>query len=245
AAVAAARAVGYENAGTVEFIVDENRKFYFLEMNTRLQVEHPITEFVTGLDLVRLQIEIAAGEKLPFSQNDLIQRGHAIECRIYAEDPANDFLPDTGEILLAQSPHMPNVRVDTGIETGDSISTFYDPMIAKLITYGSTRDAAIQQMQLALREYVILGLTTNIAFLQDVFAHEAFRAGKTPTNFIPQHLSDWQPATLDHEELDFALIASALHELHTQPNSSTTGNAAGDLYSPWNQTDRFRIGESR
>ena len=241
AAVAAAKAVNYENAGTIEFIVDDDRNFYFLEMNTRLQVEHPVTEMVTGLDLVRLQLMVAAGEKLPFSQADLIQRGHAIECRIYAEDPANEFLPAVGSVLLSQPPLMPNVRIDTGIETGDTITTYYDPMIAKLITYGMNRQAALEQMQMALDQYILLGLTTNTAFLKDVMANSVFQSGYTATNFIEQNLPNWQPA----EGLsDIALIAAAFGELTTAaPVTGSTPVSGADMYSPWNHTDGFRVGE--
>lgn len=242
AAVAAAKAVNYENAGTIEFIVDEDGNFYFLEMNTRLQVEHPITELVTGLDLVRLQLMVAAGEKLPFTQADLSQRGHALECRVYAEDPANDFLPAVGDVLLAQPPFMPNVRVDTGIETGDTITTYYDPMIAKLVTYGATRHAAIEQMQAALNQYIILGLTTNIPFLKDVMANAAFQAGNTATNFIEKQFPNWQPALA--EIPDAMLIAAAMVEMTTTLPTASPGSAEdGDVFSPWNQIDSFRIGD--
>jgi len=240
AAVAAATAVGYQNAGTVEFIVDENRHFYFLEMNTRLQVEHPITEAVTGLDLVELQIRIAAGEKLPFSQADLHQRGHAIECRIYAEDPANDFLPAIGAVLLAQLPNMPGVRVDTGVGSGDVVSIHYDPMIAKLVVYGASREAAIRRMQAALRAYVILGVTTNIPFLAAVMAHPAFWAGETPTDFIPRYLANWQPPTSDTSAMHLALIGTVLGMDSTPTTALTT--EAGDRFSPWNRADGFRVG---
>lgn len=242
AAVAAARAVHYENAGTIEFIVDEDGHFYFLEMNTRLQVEHPITEMVSGLDLVRLQLQIAAGEPLPFTQAELTQRGHAIECRIYAEDAANDFLPSGGTVLLAQPPQMPNVRVDTGVETGDSISLHYDPMIAKLIAYGASREAAIQQMQAALKQYVILGLTTNLPFLQAVIGHEAFRAGKTTTHFIAEHLPDWSEAQPSELELDLALIATGLVELSGKAAQPTAAVMNADVFSPWDRASGFRIG---
>ncbi len=166
AAVAAAQAVGYTNAGTVEFLVDRQRNFYFLEMNTRLQVEHPITEVVTGVDLVKLQLRVAAGEPLPFKQNDLSQRGHAIECRVYAEDPANGFLPSIGRVFTSVEPVGPGVRVDAGVTSGDEVTLHYDPMIAKLIVSGETRDDAIAKMLWALHHYVILGeVTTNIPFL--------------------------------------------------------------------------------
>ena len=185
AAVAAVRAAGYTNAGTLEFLVDAQRNFYFLEMNTRLQVEHPITEAVTGVDLVKLQIRVAAGEPLPFTQAELSQRGHAIECRIYAEDPDNDFLPAIGQVLTAVEPVGPGVRVDAGVTTGDEVTLHYDPMIAKLIVLGEHRDDAIGKMLWALRHYVILGdVITNIAFLRQVLSHPRFLAGDTTTDFL-------------------------------------------------------------
>lgn len=185
AAVAAARAVNYENAGTIEFIVDpETREFYFLEMNTRLQVEHPITEMTMGLDLVQWQLRIAQGEQLPLEQTDLMSRGHALECRVYAEDPANGFLPAAGRVLDLELPHMPGVRADAGIETGDEVTTFYDPLLVKLIAHAETREGAIERMQNALREFVLLGVTTNVPLLQEVLAHPTFRAGEATTGFV-------------------------------------------------------------
>ncbi|MCL4829332.1 MAG: acetyl-CoA carboxylase biotin carboxylase subunit [Caldilinea sp.] len=187
AAVAAVHAVGYTNAGTLEFLVDAQRNFYFLEMNTRLQVEHPITEAVTGVDLVKLQIRVAAGEPLPFTQADLSQRGHAIECRIYAEDPANNFLPAIGKVLTAVEPVGPGVRVDAGVTTGDEVTLHYDPMIAKLIVLGEHRRDAIGKMLWALRHYVVLGdIITNIAFLRQVLVHPRFQAGDTTTDFVDE-----------------------------------------------------------
>lgn len=240
AAVAAARVVGYENAGTVEFLVDEDRNFYFLEMNTRLQVEHPVTEMVTGLDLVHLQLHIANGAPLPFVQDDLMQRGHAIECRIYAEDPANDFLPDVGPILLAEPPMMPGVRVDSGVETGDEITPYYDPMLAKLITYGGDRAAAINRMAAALGQYTILGITTNIAFLRDVIGHEAFIAGQTTTAFVDDYFAEWMPEPPSESELDIAAIAARL----TSQQSPITGHSSAheSVNDPWNHADGFRMG---
>jgi acetyl-CoA carboxylase biotin carboxylase subunit len=185
AAVAAVRAVGYTNAGTIEFLVDAARNFYFLEMNTRLQVEHPITEVVTGVDLVKLQIRVAAGEPLPFTQAELSQRGHAIECRIYAEDPANHFLPAIGNVLTAVEPVGPGVRVDAGVTTGDAVTLHYDPMIAKLVVLGENRCDAIGKMLWALHHYVILGdVITNIPFLAEVLRHPRFQSGDTTTDFV-------------------------------------------------------------
>lgn len=186
--VALARKVGYHSAGTIEFIVDQNKNFYFLEMNTRLQVEHPVTEYVTGLDLVEWMIRIAQGEKLPFTQEDIQLKGSAIECRVYAEDPARGFLPSSGRIVTYQEPKTsPNVRVDTGVYAGGEVSQFYDAMIAKLITYGPTREEAIERMHAALGEYVITGISHNISFLEALIAHPKFREGDLSTNFIAQH----------------------------------------------------------
>lgn len=187
AAVDAARAIGYVNAGTVEFIVDPSGAFYFLEVNTRLQVEHPVTESVTGLDLVRLQMQVAAGERLPFAQDDLRQRGHAIECRVYAEDPAHGFLPSVGRIARFIAPDGPNVRVDAGVAAGDEVSVHYDPMIAKLVTWDGTRSAAIERMAWALDRFAIMGVTTNIGLLRRVVTHPEFAAGRIDTHFLDRH----------------------------------------------------------
>ncbi|MCC6569397.1 MAG: acetyl-CoA carboxylase biotin carboxylase subunit, partial [Anaerolineales bacterium] len=185
AAVNAARAVNYYNAGTVEFIFDPDlSSFFFLEMNTRLQVEHPITELTTGLDLVQWQIRVAAGERFPYSQEQLTQRGHAIECRVYAEDPANGFLPSTGKLLQYIEPRGPGIRVDSGFRAGDEVTHFYDPLLAKLIVFGESRETAIQKMQAALREFVVHGVTTNIDFLQDVLAHPDFANGQVTTRWV-------------------------------------------------------------
>ncbi len=246
AAVNAAKAVHYVNAGTIEFIVDSAAgKFYFLEMNTRLQVEHPVTELVTGLDLVRLQFHVASGEPLPFRQEDLMQRGHAIECRVYAEDPANGFLPAIGTIQRAVEPQGPGIRVDSGVGTGDEISIYYDPMIAKLIVFAQDREATIQRMSAALSQYIILGLTTNIAFLRQVIDHSEFRSGQTTTAFIERHLTNWQPPQAAVP--DEALIAAALSAVQAAPVrvSETTGGGLGDSYTPWQQGDGFRMGTNK
>ncbi len=242
AAVAAARAVNYENAGTIEFIVDPGTSaFYFLEMNTRLQVEHPITEMLTGLDIVQWQIRIAQGESLPFQQNDLHQRGHAIECRIYAEDAANGFLPATGRALEFELPNMPGVRADAGISRGDQVTAFYDPLLVKLVAHAENRVEAIARMQNALRDFVLLGITTNIDFLQAVLAHPTFRAGQATTNFIGDQFADWQPPTEISEEV---WVAGALAELLEPKPDSSSAPALRDPYSPWRVTDGFRIGSN-
>ena len=187
AAIAAAAGVGYRNAGTVEFIVTPDGEFYFLEMNTRLQVEHPVTELVTGVDLVRGQIEVAAGGPLPWSQEQLRQRGHAIQVRIYAEDPDDRFLPQSGTIAAYREPSGPGVRVDAGVTRGSEIGVNFDPMLAKLICFAGTRDECIDRVASALRDYVILGTKTNISWLRRVIVHPAFRAGEVSTRFVTDH----------------------------------------------------------
>ena len=205
-AVALAKAVQYKSAGTVEFIVDKNRKFYFLEMNTRLQVEHPVTELITGLDLVELMIRVAAGEKLPLTQEELKLDGWAVEARLYAEDPFRNFLPSTGRLVKYREPAAgPDVRVDTGVFEGGEISMFYDPMIAKLCTYGKTRIDAIERMRRALDEFYVRGVSHNVPFLAALMAHPRFREGRLTTNFIAEefrggftaaHLPPRDPAML-------------------------------------------------
>lgn len=244
AAVSAAQAVGYTNAGTVEFIVDPNtREFYFLEMNTRLQVEHPITEMVTGLDLAQWQIRIAAGEKLAFSQTNLTQRGHAIESRIYAEDPANGFLPAVGTLLQWNPAQGPGVRVDSGVQTNSEVSVYYDPLLAKVIVHAEDRHAAIRKMEQALRDTTVLGVITNRDFLLDVLSHDEFTAGTATTSFVDAQFSDWgQP---DEETIPVAaLVAAALVEMNggaAQVSTSAT-TAEDDPYSPWKRGDGFRMG---
>ena len=205
-AVALAKAVKYKSAGTVEFIVDKHRKFYFLEMNTRLQVEHPVTELITGLDLVELMIRVAAKEKLPLAQKDVKLEGWAVEARVYAEDPFRNFLPSTGRLVKYREPVPgPDVRVDTGVYEGGEISMFYDPMIAKLCSYGKTRTAAIDRMRRALDEFYVRGVSHNVPFLAALMAHPRFRSGKLTTNFIAEefkggftaaHLPPRDPAVL-------------------------------------------------
>ncbi len=205
-AVALAKAVKYKSAGTVEFIVDKHRKFYFLEMNTRLQVEHPVTELVTGLDLVELMIKVAAGEKLPLQQKDVKLDGWAVEARLYAEDPFRNFLPSTGRLVKYREPERgPDVRVDTGVYEGGEISMFYDPMIAKLCSYGKSRIDAIERMRRALDEFYVRGVSHNVPFLAALMAHPRFREGRLTTNFIAEefkggftaaHLPPRDPAML-------------------------------------------------
>jgi acetyl-CoA carboxylase biotin carboxylase subunit len=189
-AVRVARAAGYTNAGTVEFLVDEQKNFYFLEMNTRLQVEHPVTELVTGLDLVHLQIHLANGEPLPFSQQDIQIRGHAIECRIYAEDPDNHYLPSPGKITLLLLPSGPGIRGDSGMYEGWTVPMDYDPLLAKLIGYGTDRDQAIGRVLRALNEYFVGGIKTNLPLFRRILSHPDFRAAKIDTGFLDRLLKE-------------------------------------------------------
>jgi len=207
-AVHAAKAVDYVSAGTIEFLVDQDRRFYFLEMNTRIQVEHPITEAVTGIDLVRAQLEIAAGRPLGFRQEDVVQRGWAIECRIYAEDPENNFLPAPGRIDVLRVPSGIGIRDDSGVYEGFEVSTHYDPILSKLVAWGRNRDEAIGRMLRALREYVIVGPVSNVAFHRWALEHPAFRAGDIDTGFIARH---FQKGVLAGDTTaDLPLIGAAL-----------------------------------
>ncbi|MHA4894743.1 acetyl-CoA carboxylase biotin carboxylase subunit [Pedobacter sp. PWIIR3] len=210
-AVDVARAVNYEGAGTVEFILDENLDFFFLEMNTRLQVEHPVTELITGLDLVKEQIKIARGEALSFRQEDLKISGHAIELRVYAEDPENNFLPDIGTLETYVVPKGNGVRVDDGFEQGMEIPIYYDPMIAKLITYGSTRQEAINRMVRAIDEYDITGIKTTLKFGKFVMQHEAFTSGEFDTHFVGKYFKPDSLSTSDPDEALIAAIAAVLN----------------------------------
>jgi acetyl-CoA carboxylase biotin carboxylase subunit len=237
AAVRAARTAGYVNAGTVEFLLDQDRQFYFLEVNTRLQVEHPITEMVTGIDLVREQIRIAAGQPLALSQADVSGRGHAIECRIYAEDPANDFLPSPGTIAFLQTPQGPGIRVDSGIRTGSEVPLEYDPILAKLAVYGANREAAIARALRALQDFVILGVQTPIPLLMDVLGHAAFREGATTTDFISTHFASWSPP---HAETDLAQLAFMADELTPGENTREAAPGRPAALSPWQRLGAWR-----
>ncbi len=242
AAVAAARAVGYEGAGTVEFLLDQDGGFYFLEMNTRLQVEHPVTEWVTGQDLVRAQLEVAAGHPLPWSQDDLAVGGHAIECRVYAEDPGRDFMPSLGEILALEEPRGPGVRVDTGVRSGDEISMYYDPLIAKLSVHGADRESAIARAMAALRDYAVLGPTTNIEYLLAILADGTFRSGDLHTGFLAERLPDWRPEATD--DRDLVLAAAALAEFTRRRAGTTSTTAVGGAPAPagpWASLGAFRL----
>jgi len=221
AALRIARASGYMNAGTIEFMLDQERCFYFLEMNTRLQVEHPVTEQVSGLDLVRHQLCIATGEPLGITQEQISQRGHAIEVRIYAEDSQQQFLPSTGMITRFVKPSAPGIRIDSGVESGDEITQYYDPMIAKLIVYGEDRPAAIARLQQALEQCAIFGVTTNIPLLHTISTNPAFNTGDTSTNFLEEHKLTDTSLPQDTHLPDIVLMAAALSDLKweiaTQP----------------------------
>jgi len=232
AAISVAWACNYIGAGTVEFLLDENLNFYFLEMNTRLQVEHPVTEYICHIDLVKEQINIAMGKKLPYAQGDIGIKGHAIEARIYAEDPRNSFLPAVGQLTTYIPPQGKGIRVDDGYEEGMEVSIYYDPLIAKVIVYGKTRERAINRMIRALEEYRIAGVKTTIGFCRFVMEHEAFRSGNFDTNFVSHH---FKPEYLDVEKDDEKEIAALLAarvmsektiikpKFSTEKTSSTSG----------------------
>jgi acetyl/propionyl-CoA carboxylase alpha subunit len=207
-AVDAARSCNYTSAGTVEFILDENLNFFFLEMNTRLQVEHPVTELITGLDLVKEQIKIANGEPISFNQDDLKIHGHAIELRVYAEDPLNDFLPDIGTLSRYKIPQGPGVRVDDGFAQGMEIPIYYDPMIAKLVVWGSNRNEAIERMKRAIDEYQITGVRNTLNFGKFVMEHQAFVSGNFDTHFVSKYFQDVSEE--DNEEAAFVAAVVAL-----------------------------------
>jgi len=244
-AVAVARSVSYRNAGTVEFLLDpESEEFYFLEMNTRLQVEHPITEILTGIDLVVAQLRIAAGEPLSLVVGDPLPRGHVLECRIYAEDPAVGFLPAPGPVLRFVEPHGPGVRVDAGYAEGDEVPIQYDPMMAKVVTWAQDRAAAIRKMDWALSEMVVLGVTTNIPFLRAILAHPHFQRGEVATDFVSRHLGAWSPPGA--EVPDEVLMAAALAESGAPDSAETLpvrrGKTSGNPHTPWDRPDAFRVG---
>ncbi|MGH7003068.1 MAG: acetyl/propionyl/methylcrotonyl-CoA carboxylase subunit alpha, partial [Alphaproteobacteria bacterium] len=248
AAVAAAKAIGYAGAGTVEFIYGQGRgggTFHFMEMNTRLQVEHPVTELITGLDLVEWQLRVAAGEKLPLDQDRLVSDGHAIEARLYAEDPAKDFLPATGRLVHlafpASDPRGP-VRIDTGIRQGDAVSIHYDPMIAKIIAWGEDRASALRRMALALEQTRAAGLATNRDFLHAVVTHPAFAKGEVHTGFIAEHKAALLPAKSPAPDRVVAL--AVLHAVLANAAASVVRAAvSGDPFSPWHRGDGWRLND--
>ena len=240
-AVEVAKACNYVGAGTVEFLLDEKLNFYFLEMNTRLQVEHPVTELITGLDLVKEMIRIADGEKLPFKQEDLKISGHAMEVRVYAEDPANNFLPDIGKLSTYKIPQGPGVRVDDGMEEGMEIPIYYDPMIAKLITHGKDRTESIDRMIRAIDDYVITGVQTTLSFCSFAMKHEAFRTGNFDTHFVKKYFSPEMLNSADEAEMELAalLAVQAIQEL----SSSNNKNSALNVQSSGWKTNRSRYND--
>lgn len=226
-----ARACNYEGAGTVEFLLDENRNFYFLEMNTRLQVEHPVTEMITGIDLVKEQIQVARGEKLSFTQADLKINGHSVEIRVYAEDPTNNFLPDIGKLVTYRRPQGTGVRVDDGLEEGMDIPIYYDPMIAKLVTWGKDRNEAIDRMIRAIDEYRISGVETTLAFCRFALDHEAFRSGDFDTHFIKKYFKPEHLKSARKQEEEIASIAASMWISAYKKPLAKTANQGG--VSPW------------
>ncbi|MGH7096976.1 MAG: acetyl/propionyl/methylcrotonyl-CoA carboxylase subunit alpha [Stellaceae bacterium] len=241
AALAATRAVGYVGAGTVEFVVADGR-FHFIEMNTRLQVEHRVTEAITGLDLVEWQLRVAAGERLPLAQKDVVRHGHAIEVRLYAEAPERNFLPQTGRIAGLCLPSPDHALSDSGVRPGDTVTPFYDPMIAKLVVHGDDRAMAVARLKRALAETAVLGLSTNLAFLARVAAHPAFAAGAIDTGFIERHRAALLPAPCPAPAA--ALAAAALVRLAARAEEARR-QAAGDWFSPWTGSVGWRLGGER
>jgi acetyl/propionyl-CoA carboxylase alpha subunit len=242
AAVTMARSAGYLNAGTVEFLLDsENGQFYFLEMNTRLQVEHPITEQVLGLDLVEWQVRIASGEELTISQDDIQARGHAVECRIYAEDPNHNFVPSAGTLVKWLPPSGPGLRLDSGVAQGQEISIHYDPMLAKLIAWGPDRSSSLRRMDLALSQFPVLGLVTNIPFLRQVIRRPRFLEGDYDTGFLTGDSGVGRPElSQDALYLARALAAWAAHEGPGHGPRIQTGPAEAQN-NPWRTAGRLRL----
>ncbi len=249
-AVKVAQAANYTNAGTVEFLVDRQRNFYFLEMNTRLQVEHPVTELTTGLDLVHLQIRIAAGEKLPFAQSDVQIRGHAIECRIYAEDPDNNYFPSPGKITVLLQPSGPGIRRDSGMYEGWHVSMDYDPLLAKLIGYGTDRQQAIMRLERALYEYFVAGIKTNISLFQRILGDADFRAARIDTGYLDRLIAKGNPAVVSsapEREIEametIAAIAAGMFAVLDPAsaagrNGAAAGSGAASPPSNWKQKGR-------
>ena len=236
AAVAAARAAGYRSAGTIEFLLEgegNEARFYFLEMNTRLQVEHPVTEAVTGVDLVRAQLVVADGHALPWTQEMLTQRGHAMECRVYAEDPAQGFLPQAGRLVLYREPAGPGVRIDSGVVENDTVDVHYDPLLAKIIAHGDSRDAALGRLTNALRTYPILGIRTNVSFLIRLLADANVRSGATHTGFVDEHEAE---LTAEADPTPFAVAAAAVA---TDRALAAGAPAQAEAPDPWASLDRW------
>ena len=243
AATTIARAAGYDNIGTVEFLVDgatDDDRFYFLEMNTRLQVEHPVTELVTGVDLVRGQLEIAAGAALPWTQSSLRQQGHAIECRVYAEDPDHDFLPQAGRIALYREPTGPGLRVDTGVCEGSDVPVHYDPLLAKVIAHGESRGLALARLTEAIRRYAVLGIGTNLNLLGSVLSHPRFAAGSVDTHFLEDERDDLYGPVSD-DPLAAVLAVAATHYAHAGTDRRTPTTSPITIADPWNDHTGWRL----
>jgi acetyl-CoA carboxylase biotin carboxylase subunit len=232
------QAAGYNNAGTVEFLLDQNKNFYFLEVNARIQVEHPVTEMVTGIDLIKQQVRIAGGEALGLSQEQLKQRGHAIECRIYAEDPENNFFPSFGELLYVKEPFGPGIRCDTGIYSGMEVPYHYDPILSKLIVWDESRQMAIQKMKEALSDYIILGVKTQIPFLKDLIQHPKFIKGEINTHFISDYFPDWKPLKA-RKNLEIALLVAAILRI-SQTVKRKVDSSKTNL-TPWQLTGQWEM----
>jgi acetyl-CoA carboxylase biotin carboxylase subunit len=243
AAVRLAGEAGYTNAGTVEFLVDAARNFYFLEVNTRLQVEHPVTETVTGLDLVKLQIRVAAGELLTFTQEDVVFSGHAIECRLYAEDPDNNFFPSPGVILSLRTPGGPGIRLDDGVYEGCTVSTEYDPLLGKLISWGRDRAEAIARLERALAEYAVTGIKTNASLFRKILQDPQFIRGEIFTRWLDERLADFSAGKKktvheDPDAEDAAILAALLH--HLAANGAASANSpAVEPESRWKREARL------
>ncbi len=238
-AVKVAKTAGYFNAGTVEFLLDKNRDFYFLEVNTRIQVEHPVTEEVLGIDLVKEQIRVASGRELSWSQGDLVRRGHSIEARIYAEDAQSGFLPAPGPVHFLSTPNGPGIRWDGGVESGDEVALYYDPMIAKLIASGENRTEALVRLIQALDRTVVLGLTTNIEFLKTVIEHPEFASGNLTTNFLGENIPQWSPAPISDEE---SAMLAALTFLCRSNRGGSAGSALdAGIPDPWQTMGAWQI----
>lgn len=240
AAVNAAKACNYSNAGTVEFLIDKDLNFYFMEMNTRLQVEHPVTELITGLDLVEEQLRIAEGDLLGINQEDVTIQGHAVECRVYAEDPENNFLPSPGYLQVHRPPSGPGVRLDAGVEENGEIPIHYDPMIAKLITHASTREGAIRRMARALSEYDVAGVKTTIPFCAFVMTHEAFVSGNMSTHFVANHFKPEVLTESTDAEREAAMAGAAWHVHHTATEATGVSNGgAVNGWSAWRKRKQY------
>lgn len=239
AAVAAAKAADYLSAGTVEFLYEDG-EFYFLEVNTRIQVEHPVTEFVVGFDLVKEQIRIASGMSMSFKQSDIVQRGHATECRIYAEDPESGFLPSAGKIHYLEEPSFSNLRIDSGIYSGCTVPVFYDPILSKVITYGRDREESTERMILALKQYRVVGIKTNIKFLIECLQHEEYRKGNLFTGFIPTYLPEWTEKH-DDSEAELGLAAAVLAQMRRTTTAATSGVALTAQPTPWDTIGAWEL----